>query len=1016
MRTALLVILTLLVLCGGVWFFVLRGREATPEQLRLLAERNTRRDVTTSVITRPVAGADGTGFAGEGAWAQTLDVTGQRIVSEFRAQRYEPKPDGPIDVIKPEARFYLKDGRVILLVAETGRVTMSGGGPSMDMQSMQSQTPSRGEMRKVTIRITDAPDAPPQRDVMTVTVDHLVFDNTTYRIETTDAVIDGQRVPADQIPVVVRGRDFEFDGTGLIAVWSDVGDRIDLLEITHGQRLLVKNPAQVMPGNATALRAEPRLALPDRSAIALALFGQVAATEEPSIDAAELRQRTRDYVAEFEQNVRATQSGVEIAAGDLLRATFQLDPEVKPTDTPKKKRRNAATKPATAPTTAPAPIEIRWSGRLRVTPALASRAATAPATSPAVPQRYAELIGRPAVVRRDGNTVRAASILIEPDTRRVRLSPGERANDTVELTQTDGTRIVARAIDADPSEGNAVVTGPGLMQSPGSVDGTRKPLDVSFKNQARLTSVTIDGRDLPRMLVVDGDVALKQDRLSLSSQLLVLDFDAAHARPSTSTTGLDFDLRSLRAISAKDNVHVTGLGKSPDATMHAGELVLVVTDTPVGAAVTGIRCADGVKLIDAGQSFSALTLDATLKPILLDGNATNAAADNTDPLDAIVEMTAEGSVLLDRGARGTSRADRMTITENENGKRIIAMFGAPAIASSERGNLASTKIELEPTTGELRVPQAGTFDGTETLSDGTRRDVSMSWDGYLMASARDGVATLSQKVKINSRESTGATMNASAGRAVVRFVAAPATQPAGDANDPMRAFRVESLETVELIEDVRVDADGGDKRRAVIEAPIVHFDDLSKDITIDRAGRMMVSDLRPRHPAAAKPGEKQSAMSRGTLAIKWDKALRWNARDGTLIADEGVRLGFERATDAGTPDDIGPVRLDADRMVGKLLATDTNANADKTLMDGLQLQSMQFAGTVRVRSKKLSFDAASIDYDAATGIATATSAGNRRVEVYADDGVSKVTIDSLRWNVVTGLPEEFIGIDGRIRR
>ena len=46
------------------------------------------------------------------------------------------------------------------------------------------------------------------------------------------------------MPVTVRGRDYDFDGRGLRIQWNELNQRLQLLEIAHGESLTVKNRAK----------------------------------------------------------------------------------------------------------------------------------------------------------------------------------------------------------------------------------------------------------------------------------------------------------------------------------------------------------------------------------------------------------------------------------------------------------------------------------------------------------------------------------------------------------------------------------------------------------------------------------------------------------------------------------------------------------------------------------------------------------------------------------------------------
>src|SRR6185369_13823696 len=86
-------------------------------------------------------------------------------------------------------------------------------------------------------------------------MNNAAFDNDTFRIATEafDDPATGQHVDADQVPVIVRGRDYDFDGRGLVIKWNERDRKLQLLQIEHGESLTIKNPSALSsPGLAPA--------------------------------------------------------------------------------------------------------------------------------------------------------------------------------------------------------------------------------------------------------------------------------------------------------------------------------------------------------------------------------------------------------------------------------------------------------------------------------------------------------------------------------------------------------------------------------------------------------------------------------------------------------------------------------------------------------------------------------------------------------------------------------------------
>jgi len=135
------------------------------------------------------------------------------------------------------------DGDVVMRTAPKISLDSGGGG--------SSGAPSRGRLHTVTMTLIDdaAPGGPATE--LTMNTDNIDFDNDTFLITTGGFTApDGTLIPADQVPVKVRG-EYEFDGRGLTLRWNDRDDRLELLEIAHGEELKIMHPSGgIGPGRA----------------------------------------------------------------------------------------------------------------------------------------------------------------------------------------------------------------------------------------------------------------------------------------------------------------------------------------------------------------------------------------------------------------------------------------------------------------------------------------------------------------------------------------------------------------------------------------------------------------------------------------------------------------------------------------------------------------------------------------------------------------------------------------------
>src|SRR5688572_5595540 len=173
---------------------------------------------------------------GENVWIKRYDEKTGELSSQFKGSRYTPQKDGTVDVEKPEAEFFSDDGKQrVRIEGISGNVLMELG-PQEDDSSIgpagQSQMPSRGKLLDVVVSVFEPVDA--ATPALVARMNNAAFDTETFRIAT-EAFNDsaGKTIEADQVPVVVRGRDYDFDGRGLVIRWNQRDRKLELLEIAH---------------------------------------------------------------------------------------------------------------------------------------------------------------------------------------------------------------------------------------------------------------------------------------------------------------------------------------------------------------------------------------------------------------------------------------------------------------------------------------------------------------------------------------------------------------------------------------------------------------------------------------------------------------------------------------------------------------------------------------------------------------------------------------------------------------
>ena len=360
MRTYLLIFATLGLL-GSAFFFYWRSQPPALMQ----------KDEVKAVETAPSPSTPSINKIGPGdrPWVRMIDSTG-RVSSQYRAQDYSPRPDGTVHLVGVEADFFLGPHQRLHVTGADGDVVMHGSSNAgLGGGSQPSGQPSRGRLNDVIMTLLDESLPPGTGPLLTMTANNIEFDNETFLITTggyTQA--DGTVVPPDQVPVEVRG-EYDFDGRGLTLRWNDKDDRLELLEIAHGEDLRINHPsnrnsplggsapttagtspaagAQVSAGNAGGSPAEPREQAPaalggTRAAGATGsdtAGGAAPAAPSPAVPvspasagASAVAKKPGKagkpvYLATFEQAVRVTQGDQLLMTGDLMRLHFRMKEE-----------------------------------------------------------------------------------------------------------------------------------------------------------------------------------------------------------------------------------------------------------------------------------------------------------------------------------------------------------------------------------------------------------------------------------------------------------------------------------------------------------------------------------------------------------------------------------------------------------------------------------------------------------------------------------------------------------------
>lgn len=1016
MRSTLLLLLSVVVLAG--FFAAYLATQKAP------AKRGPASTLPTTVPNpRETVGSDPLVGPGDDLWARTYDRSTGRLTLEFHAEQYEPQADGTVAVTLPEARFHLREGRYIAVSAASGRVVLSGGaGSARQLSQGRGGTPSRGELRDVTIELFESLRA--TAPTLTCTLPLVSFDNDTFRIATEATVIDGQPVPADRAPVRVVGEDLQFEGRGLVLRWNGMTGQLDSLEIAHGERLTIRPGSELFPNPLVG---------------AMSPFEPVASAEPIPPPATRRKRKLKPvgdptappappafYRAMFLEQVRVSEGEQPVASGRVLEIDFMVAESgttgaeraaeqgaSAPVKRPTRGRGRPASSPSpTEPDDRP-PVTIRWVGPLRVQPLHAE--GEDPADRLKHPEdRIVRLSGEPAELSRDGSSARFAELRYRTGEETIVLL-SSRDCPTVELRDRQGTSIRGPSIAVNRVTGVASIDRGGDAEVPVDEAGSVQAARVAWTDRCDLVFRERDGRAVVESVALLGAVRLRHPRLALDADELSLSFEPAEARAADATSPTASVLRLARAVGNARAAFADAHGRT--GSLDAGEVSIGMATPADGASFVRTLSAEGnVLLKDDRQSLRCDRVSALFDPPGNAGQAPRRALEPGFGGDArLSSFRATGNVRwTDTDAASTASGAELAVSVID-GDTQVALLGDPAIVKDRDGTLEGPRIEFEPDADRGRVVGGGKLQARDPAGEGS---LSVRWRDRIDYDGRGNLAELSGEVVAERIAPDGSRQTASAGRVTMHLAAGTrppsATQPEGlspatgtgslvDAR-PLGNRQVRQVifrERVELA-SVLEDAAGKLLQRTTLQAEEVRYDLEGRRLDVPVAGRMLHEDERP-----ADPRLKEDLVGdlRGATAFQWREQFTFDepAMAARLVGQ--VRMVQRRG-------DQPPVTLNAAEVDAEF-APDSPASTRRA---SLLLKRVVASGDVNVTAPQARFSALKLEFDPGAGQVIAVGTASQPVETFDEQGLSQGGFERLIYNTRTRQIDKLEKPVGRIRR
>jgi hypothetical protein len=1013
LRSAVISMLALFVLTGG--FLIYWHMQPVPP-------------VLVSATTQPiVAGAPGgdteSGIGhGQSAWADSYKKG--ELSSQFRADEYTPmKEAGKFKVVRPEWVFFLTRGQYLLIKGDEGIVHVDNGGEADKslMDSAVPQSPDSGTLQNVELDLFPSKQA--DKPTLWMKTNNIAFDKETLRLYTQSYQdSNGVTIPGDQVPVTVRGDDYEFDGKGLTLHWDDRDDRLQLMEIAHGGRLEVKHPRKMSPPTTTQPATELESGLP---VLAMVVPG-ASPTTHPEVP-------LTIYRSIFHDNVQVFQGNRQVASGDSMTLDFipeeQKSTEDKSTKegappttqqfeiepaAPRGAQNNAAgqgestTTTTTQPTTQPKeePMTIYWTGKLHIT-VLDEK----PMMPLLVGESVVKLVGSPAELKSDSSVVHAAAIVYRAADGATQL---QNSTDLprVEVNRDDGATFSADSLSYNPETSVATILGRGEMHGP--------PNDKNGKMSATWTDHALvhvvgkvgDSKSFVDHVDLFGNVKVDHPKLSLTADELAMDLE----KQATVGKGKKSGEQMKRVTATGNSVCRLMQNGQPTRGIDSDSLVLETVPGPDGNAVPHEIKADGnVKAFDPEQSLHAGHLEAILIPKPPTKTAKK-PSDSDEELD-VQSMDASSAVhaVLKNGSMADSEQLHMRIVDAHH---QVELDGAPAtLTNAQHSTLSGQVIHLLPDEDQQAVVVDGPGKAKlmrKASATQPARPVDLAWTGNLVGNGAANKIDVHDNVTGNTVDAQGDVDTVKTDSAHVDLMDVKPGDKHKSTTQPVDVGQSENKQIKTLILNGHVDAEsvltGADGtlliRRALLTSILVH-DAVAGRTTVPAPGEIELEDHRK--PAATNPaaGAKAGDNNRGTMAIKWAGSLVYDQPANQIVFDRDVHAVFlQDAKDAA------PMTLNhCDRLTVDL----KTIPATKSTAAKPELQHVRADGAVDFQSKSIHFTADTVDYDPTTYLMTAHGTADKPGEVLDDQGGSAGSFRELIYNVQTQMPENINGGGGEIR-
>lgn len=971
-----------------------------------------------------------------------------RVSSEVFLPSVEPLENRRYLVQRPEAWFYLQDGKSVHIRADRGNLRL----PSRDALP-ESGLLEGGVLVRLFEPTVDGTRPQPGRDVPAIEArtETLQFDGTLGELTSPEALR-------------VEGRGVSFLGSQMRAIFNEVDQQIELLtfqrvtQFTYNPKLAStlapSTPAKAASqtaGNAAPSKSGPTAAATAEPRVATAPNNAPNVTGGASTPAqATTKSRSTLYRAYAVGDVILTQGKRDGRGSALELFALVTDGRLPTIKSPNGAKGTTAADATSLPVAASTPAhgtEKGASGAAAAAPSLATSqpapgpptasAASAPATLSSAgsdeivtlqftgPLEIKALAKRPETLGTsdlalafvgdsssrasvhdgvDGNSALAERITYFADQQIAALSAATEGG--VEMLSPASGTAVAKDVRVDLAGGHARFVGPGRLRTGDKSIGDARG-ELAWRDGADFSFVVRDGKmtSLLTQATLQGSVLAKSEAGELKARTIVAELTPGEARSRLSSLTLTGDAKAAdtRGGSLQGQSIVVQFLDQSDAVIPTSAIAI--------GSVVATR--DTSRLV-------ADELEATFFTTPADkGKVDRVIAKNN------VRFTGADGVAASCDLLTAYANDQLADLEGQ-----MVTLSQAREASREFAAVTGTKMKLEGQTGRLTVFGPGVFRQEGPLSNAAdapreikaiaRWTQGMTYDdatGQLDASGATEAQAFSSPLAYDELKSQSIRLTLTKG-------SAPAQSAGGGLGlltQPLPPQNAAATERKQLLTATAIGTTGGapasvTSRRFAVGTPREAFattqpemlmylqgativaDNAAGTLNVPGEGKLLIVDRRPEagKPAANAPTSDSlagmvggSGSSRGNSLFDWKGSLSVARASNTLTMSKSVRL-------IHTPLDAAqlPAELECETLTAQIGEADAKAG-DATL------RKVDAEGSVFAKSGKREVVADAISYDALARRMEAWSKGVNMVTATDPASATPVTAQALTWDLAS---------------